>query len=47
MLECRCGSREMIEAKTGVLLKNGRATGGTKVMLCVNCLLRGERVIVA
>lgn len=47
MIQCRCGSREVIEARQGVLLKEGKPSGGTKVMLCVNCLLRGERVVVA
>jgi hypothetical protein len=46
VLQCRCGSREVIEARQGVLFQDGRATGGTKVILCVNCLLRGERVVV-
>jgi hypothetical protein len=46
MLQCRCGSRELIEARQGVLFKNGRATGGSRAWLCVNCLLRGERVVV-
>jgi hypothetical protein len=32
MLQCRCGSRDMIETKTGVLFKNGKASGGTKVL---------------
>lgn len=48
MLQCnRCGSRELIEARQGVLLKNGKPSGGTKVLICVNCLLHGERVVVA
>ena len=46
MLQCRCGSREFIEARQGVLLKAGKPSGGTKVLICVNCLLRGERVVV-
>jgi hypothetical protein len=45
MIQChRCGGREVIETKTGMLLKEGKATGGTKQLLCVGCLLRGERV---
>jgi len=47
ILQCRCGSREFIEARQGVLLKAGKPAGGTKVLICVNCLLRGERVVVA
>jgi hypothetical protein len=47
MLQCRCGSREMIETKTGVLFKDGKATGGTKQLICAACMLKGERVVVA
>lgn len=45
MVHChRCGGREVIESKIGVLMKNGKPTGGTKALLCVGCLLKGERV---
>lgn len=45
MIQChRCGGREVIETKTGMLMKDGKPTGGTKSLLCVACLLRGERV---
>jgi len=45
MVQChRCGGREVIETKTGVMMKGGRPTGGTKTLLCVGCLLNGERV---
>lgn len=47
MLQCRCGGREMIETKTGVLLKGGKPTGGTKQIICAACMLKGERVVVA
>lgn len=46
MLECRCGSRELIEVKTGVMFKNGKASGGTKQLLCACCMRKGERVVV-
>jgi hypothetical protein len=47
MVQChRCGGREVIETKIGVLMKNGRPTGGTKALICVGCLLNGERVMV-
>ena len=47
MVQChRCGGREVIETRIGVLMKNGKPTGGTKTMICVGCLLRGERVLV-
>ncbi len=45
MVQChRCGGREVIETKIGVLMKNGKPTGGTKVLLCAQCFMRGERV---
>ncbi len=47
LLECRCGSRELIETKTGVLFKDGKPRGGTKQMICAACLAKGERVVVA
>jgi hypothetical protein len=48
MIQCyRCGGREVIEAKVGVFLKAGKPTGGTKTLLCVCCLVRGERVVLA
>ena len=44
MIQChRCGGREVIETKTGALFGNGKATGGTKSLLCVACLLHGTR----
>lgn len=48
MVQChRCGGREVIETKIGVLMKNGKPTGGTKTMICVGCLLGGHRVVVS
>lgn len=46
MAQChRCGGREVIETKIGVLMRNGKPTGGTRQLLCVGCLLRGDRVL--
>lgn len=46
MVQChRCGGREVIETKIGVMMKNGKPTGGTKALICVGCLLNGERVV--
>lgn len=46
MVQChRCGGREVLETKICVLMKNGKPTGGTKALLCVCCLLQGERVV--
>lgn len=48
MIQCpRCPSREVIEAKIGVVIRNGKPCGGTVVLLCAGCLTRGERVVVA
>lgn len=48
MLQCgRCGGREVIEVKSGVLLQDGKTKGGTKQLLCAHCLVKGERVVVA
>ena len=46
MIQChRCGSREVIETKIGMIYKNGKAQGGTKQILCASCFMRGERVV--
>lgn len=46
MLSChRCGGREVLQAKSGVLVKDGKPVGGTKVLLCALCLAKGERVV--
>ena len=47
LLQCRCGSRELIETRTGVLMAYGKPTGGTRQMLCAVCLTKGQRVVVA
>lgn len=48
MIQChRCGGREVIETKVGMLFKNGRAQGGTKSILCATCHRNGERVVLA
>lgn len=42
MPQClRCGGREYIETKIGA------GKGATKQRLCVACMLRGERVVIA
>ncbi len=46
MLQChKCGGREVVQAKAGVLAKGGKPVGGTKVLLCAMCFARGERVV--
>jgi hypothetical protein len=48
MIQChRCGCREVLELKTGVLYQDGRATGGTKAIVCAHCFMKGERVVLA
>lgn len=48
MIQChRCGGREVFETKIGMLLKNGKPTGGTKQLLCALCFMKGERVVLA
>lgn len=48
MLQChRCGGREVIETKIGMVYKNGRASGGTKQILCALCFMQGQRVVIA
>lgn len=48
MIQChRCGGREVIQTKIGMLLKDGKPTGGTKQLLCAPCFMKGERVVLA
>ena len=46
MLQCRCGSREFVETKIGVEFYNGKTRGGTKQLLCMHCLMKGDRVVI-
>lgn len=47
MLQCRCGCRELIETRAGVLFQDGKAKGGTRQLLCAACWRNGNRVVVA
>ena len=48
MVQChRCGGREVIETKIGIMMKDGKPSGGTKTLICVCCLLQGKRVVVS
>jgi hypothetical protein len=48
MLQChRCGGREVIQTKTGVMVEAGKAKGGTRQLLCAACFARGDRVVLA
>ena len=47
MLSCpRCSGLEFTQTIIGALLRNGRLVGGTKQLVCVACLAKGERVAV-
>lgn len=47
LLQCpRCGGRELIETKIGMVMRNSKPAGGTKRILCASCLVRGEKVVV-
>lgn len=46
-LQCRCGGRELIPVRFGMLFKAGKASGGTVQYLCALCLMKGKRVIIA
>ena len=46
MVQChRCGGREVIETKTGLSLKDGKASGGTRGIICATCMWNGQRVV--
>jgi hypothetical protein len=48
MLQCRrCGGREVLELKSGVLYQDGRTKGGIKTIVCATCFMRGERMVLA
>lgn len=48
MLLCqRCGGREVTETIIGGFLQGGKLKGGTRQLICVGCLLKGERVVLA
>ncbi len=45
MISChRCGGREVVRTLFGVMLKDGKPVGGQKALLCLLCLLKGDRV---
>lgn len=45
VLRCRrCTSLAMVVVKLGMVMRNGKATGGQKVIVCATCLARGEYV---
>lgn len=48
VLQCpRCGGRDVMEVKNGVVLENGKLHGGIKLLVCACCLVKGERIVLA
>lgn len=46
LVQCnRCGGREFIETKTGVMYRDGKYFGGAKSLVCVACFLLGTRSV--
>lgn len=43
----RCGGREVLELRAGAVLRNGKLTGGTRIVVCACCHRKGERVVLA
>ncbi|MYM81092.1 hypothetical protein GTP44_03840 [Duganella sp. FT50W] len=48
MLQCpRCAGREFIETVIGAMIQARKLKGGTRQIICVGCMLKGDRVVVA
>lgn len=48
LLHCpRCSGREVIETVIGGSVQAGKLKGGTRQIICVGCLLKGERIVLA
>jgi hypothetical protein len=46
MLQCpRCGGREVIETVLGAMVQARKLKGGTRQIVCVGCMMKGERVV--
>lgn len=46
MIQChKCGGREVFETRIGVFSTGRSWKGGSKVLLCALCFMRGERVV--
>ncbi|MES2262110.1 MAG: hypothetical protein V4724_26615 [Pseudomonadota bacterium] len=46
VLQCRrCSGREVIETVIGASVQGGKLKGGTRQIICVTCMLKGERVL--
>lgn len=47
MIQCpRCGGREVIETVIGALIQARKLKGGTRQLICVGCMLKGERIVI-
>lgn len=48
ILQCpRCAGREVVELRSSMNYRAGKASGGVKRWACAACWLRGERVVLA
>jgi hypothetical protein len=48
MLQCpRCGGREVMETIIGAMIQARKLKGGTRAIVCVGCLMKGERVVLS
>lgn len=48
VLQCpRCGGRDVLELRTGAMVRNRKVVGGTKQVVCAHCYMKGERVMLA
>lgn len=48
MLQCpRRQGREFLETVIGAMLQARKLKGGTRQVICLGCMLKGERVVVA
>lgn len=46
MIQChKCAGREVFETRIGVFSSGRSWKGGSKVLLCALCFMRGERVV--
>lgn len=46
MVQCpRCSGREVIETVIGGMLQGGKLKGVTRQIVCVGCVMKGERIV--
>lgn len=48
VLECpRCAGRDVLEITNGATISKRKLVGGTKMVVCAHCYMKGERVVLA